>query len=149
MIRQAEWVADIQLTDQQRIKLAESLERNRAEAKELRKLPCDADVPPSSVFRPDFFCEPDASERLKTQRTPTQPHQPIKQLEREIKPLPDSKAAIAFSSLVDQAAWLKSGKLTSVELTKIYLDRINQFDPLLHLLVTSLAERAFEQGQGI
>ena len=147
MIRQAEWIADIQLTDQQRTKLAESLERNRAEAAELRKVPCDADVPPSSVFRPDFFCEPDASSRLKTQRTPTQPHQPIRQLAREIKPLPDSKAAIAFSSLVDQAAWLKSGKLTSVELTKLYLDRIDQFDPQLHLLVTSLAERALEQAK--
>ena len=147
MIRQAEWVADIQLTDQQRDKLAENLERNRGEAALLRKVPCDADVPPASVFRPDFFCEPEASVRLQAQRTPTQPHQPIKQLDRILQPLPSSKAEIAFASLIDQATWLKAGKLTSVELTQIYLDRINQFDPQLHLLVTSLAERALEQAK--
>lgn len=147
MIRQAEWIADLQLTDQQREKLAENLERNRRDATRLREVPCDADVPPSSVFRPDFFCEPDAKVRLQTQRSPVAPHRPVDKLDRPVKPLPDSKAQIAFASLIDQAAWLAAGKLSSVELTNLYLDRLDRFDPQLHLLVTSLAERARDQAK--
>lgn len=147
MIRQAEWVADIQLTDQQREKLAESLERNRGEAASLRQVPCDADVPPATVFRPDFFSEPDAKSRLLAQRTLATPHVPIKRLERAPAPLPESKTEIAFASLIDQAAWLGAGQLTSLELTQLYLNRIDRFDPQLHLLVTSLADRALAQAK--
>ncbi len=145
MIRQAEWIADIKLTDQQRDKLAENLERNRREAASLRAVPVDVDVPPAAVFRPDFFAEPDTQVRLKAQRTPSQPHQPIQKFDRPDKPLPQNPAEIAFASLIDQAAWLSSGKLTSAQLTRIYLQRIDKFDPQLHLLVTSLADRALEQ----
>ncbi len=147
MIRQAEWIADLELTDQQRTKLAENLEKNRRDAARLREVPCDADVPPSSVFRPDFFCEPEASARLQTQRTPAPPHAPIQKFDQAIKPLPKDSTELAFASLIDQAAWLNADKLTSVRLTELYLDRINRFDPKLHLLVTSLAERAMEQAK--
>ncbi len=147
MIRQAEWIADLELTDEQRQKLAENLQRNRREAARLRETPCDADVPPASVFRPDFFCEPDASVRVQSQRTPAKPAAPIQRLDRPAKALPSTKTEIAFASLIDQAAWLAAGKLSSVELTQLYLDRIVRFDPQLHLLVTSLAERALEQAK--
>ncbi len=106
MIRQAEWIADLELTDEQRQKLAENLQRNRREAARLRETPCDADVPPASVFRPDFFCEPDASVRVQSQRTPAKPAAPIQRLDRPAKALPSTKTEIAFASLIDQAAWL-------------------------------------------
>ncbi len=147
MIRQAEWIADLQLTDQQREKLAENLQRNRRDAAKLREVPCDADVPPASVFRPDFFCEPDPVARLQTQRNPAKPHRIVDKFDRPVKPLPDSPTQIAFASLIDQAAWLATGKLSSVELTKLYLDRLQRFDPKLHLLVTSLAESAIDQAK--
>lgn len=147
MIRQAEWIAEIQLTDQQREKLAENLERNRSEAAKLREVPCDADVPPASVFRPDFFCEPNAVVRLQSLNSTAKPHAPIQRFDRPVPPLPESKVQIAFASLIDQAAWLAAGKLSSVELTQLYLDRIDRFDPQLHLLVTSLAQQAIEQAK--
>ena len=152
MIRQAEWIADIQLTDPQREKLAGDLQRNLRDAARLREVPCDADVPPANVFRPDFFCEADAQVRLQSLRSPTKPHLPIKRsqldkLNHQSKPLPESKTEIAFASLIDQASWLESGRLSSVELTQLYIDRINKFDPTLHLLVTSLADRAIEQAK--
>lgn len=147
MIQQAEWIAGIQLTDQQREKLAENLERNRADAAKLRAIPCDADVGLSTVFRADFFAEPEPKQRLEAERSATQPQTPINQFERPVKALPNDRAEIAFASLIDQANWLRDGKLTSVELTQLYLERIDRFDPQLHLLVTSLAERALDQAQ--
>ncbi len=62
-------------------------------------------------------------------------------------PLPNNKVDIAFASLIDQAAWLDAGTLTSVELTNIYLERLERHDPSLHAVVTLLRESALAQAE--
>lgn len=147
MIRQAEWIADLELTEEQRQELADNLEENIADLARIRAIECDSDITPSSIFRPDFFSEPVESARLQHARTPTQATVPITKVPPRTSPLPEDPADIAFASLLDQAHWLASGRLSSVELTQLYLDRLQKFDSVLHCVVTMLAESALEQAR--
>ncbi len=153
IIRQAEWIADIELTDQQRARLASDLEKNRRDRERLRAVECDADVAPSCVFRPDFYSEPSATQRLADQRTVQSAASPIKQLPASLQrkaaasTKPESDIDLVYASLVDQAAWLQAGKVSSVELTKLYLDRLEKFDSELHCVVTLLRDTAMEEAR--
>ncbi len=57
MIKQAEWVADLELSDEEREAIAKSFGDTLASAARIRKFAIDADTPPAQVFRPDFFYE--------------------------------------------------------------------------------------------
>jgi Asp-tRNA(Asn)/Glu-tRNA(Gln) amidotransferase A subunit family amidase len=52
---------------------------------------------------------------------------------------------IAFATVAQQAAWIKSRKLSSTRLTQIYLDRLERFDPQLKCVITLTKEFALEQ----
>ena len=147
MVRQAEWIADLELTDAQREELAENLEKNFRGLARIRDIPCDADVPPASVFRPDFFAEPDHTSRLRHQRSASEPPTPIKSSPKPRVPLPSLPVDIAYAGLLDQAAWLASGELSSVELTELYLQRLQAADKELHCVVTLLGDLAIEQAR--
>ncbi|WP_233581229.1 amidase [Acidipila sp. EB88] len=70
--------------------------------------------------------------------------QPSKPLDR---PLPSSDTEIAFANVVELGAWIKSRKLTSERLTRIYLERLKQFDPQLHCVITLTDGLALEQAR--
>jgi len=53
----------------------------------------------------------------------------------------------AFSSLAELARGLQQKDFTSVELTRLYLDRIDRFDSRLHAYVSVSAETALRQAQ--
>ncbi|MCH8906746.1 MAG: amidase [Candidatus Heimdallarchaeota archaeon] len=59
--------------------------------------------------------------------------------------IPSSDEKIAFLTVLEQASLIKSGKLTSKSLTKIYIDRIKQFDPKLRSVITLLDDYAIKQ----
>ena len=48
-------------------------------------------------------------------------------------------------SIGELAERLSTGKLSSVELTRHFLDRIERFNPQLNALITVTGERALEQ----
>jgi Asp-tRNA(Asn)/Glu-tRNA(Gln) amidotransferase A subunit family amidase len=60
-------------------------------------------------------------------------------------PLPDNEADIAFASLTTLAAWLRTRALSSVDLTNIYLARLQRLGPALDCVVTLTADLAREQ----
>jgi amidase len=49
---------------------------------------------------------------------------------------------LAFLSAVEQARLVRSGEVSSTELVRLYLDRIERLDPLLNAFVTVCAEEA-------
>ncbi|MEM0963852.1 MAG: amidase, partial [Bacteroidota bacterium] len=57
-------------------------------------------------------------------------------------PRPASDHDLAFASIRELGAMLRSGSVTSVMLTGFFLDRLRQFDPTLQAVVTLTAERA-------
>ncbi|MEO0896399.1 MAG: amidase [Bacteroidota bacterium] len=72
--------------------------------------------------------------------------QPIQWKLEKVK-LPSNKDEIAFFS-IGQLAWLiKNKKITSVELTQIYLNRIKKHGDTLQCVITLLEEEALQQAQ--
>lgn len=147
MIRQAEWIAGIPLTDEQRIELAKNLEKNASDLAKIRALACDADVPPCMIFQPDFFSEPLPATRLANQQRAVKAIAPIAQSLHAAGEFPSDPLDIAFATVVEQAEWLAARKLSSLELTKLYLQRLEEHDPQLKCVVTLLGDSALEQAQ--
>jgi Asp-tRNA(Asn)/Glu-tRNA(Gln) amidotransferase A subunit family amidase len=61
--------------------------------------------------------------------------------------LPSADREIAYASVTRLSRWIETRKLTSERLTRIYLDRIHQFNPKLNCVVTLTEERALEQAR--
>lgn len=138
MVANAAWIAQLELTDQQRDELTRSLQQLTDGQKSVRQIALDPDIPPALVFSPHNLFEPTAkgreSSEVAYQVTPTNP----------ATDFPADADRIAFASIADQARWLRSGKTTSVELTRIYLQRITRYDTILQAVVERLDESALQ-----
>ena len=62
-------------------------------------------------------------------------------------PLPTNEEAIAYAPVAQLSRWIEARKLTSTQLTEIYLDRIERFDPKLHCVITVTRAHALEQAR--
>ena len=148
MIQQAEWVADLELSDEEREAVAKSLGSTLASAASIRKIAIDTDTAPAQVFRPDFFYEvadaeardkDAASDRVTKSSSPAQVAWKV-----NANPSAMSEEKLAFASIAEQASLLAAKKISSRELTEMYLGRLKKFDPLLKCVVTLLEEHALE-----
>jgi len=59
--------------------------------------------------------------------------------------LPGAEEDIAFAPVARQAHWIRTRRISSRELTQIYLDRIERYLPLLENYITVTADLALEQ----
>jgi Asp-tRNA(Asn)/Glu-tRNA(Gln) amidotransferase A subunit family amidase len=65
----------------------------------------------------------------------------------EVPPLPATDAEIAFAPVSVQARWIETRKITSERLTKIYLARIEGYNPTLRCVITATPELALSQAR--
>ena len=65
----------------------------------------------------------------------------------DIPPLPPDDASIAFSPVHHLSRWVQSRQLTSERLTRIYLARLQRFNPTLNCVITLTADHAIEQAR--
>ncbi len=149
MIQQAEWVADFELTDEERQAVAKSLGGTLASAASIRKLTIDVDTPPAQVFRPDFFYAiADTEAEGKKDKVKDEPIKLANQVhvawsvDSTAKPVAADE--LAFASIAHQASLLATKQLSSRELTELYLARLKRYDPVLKCVVTLLEEHALE-----
>jgi Asp-tRNA(Asn)/Glu-tRNA(Gln) amidotransferase A subunit family amidase len=135
MIQQAEWITGLSLTDDERAATAASVERSLAGRELIRDFAVDYATPPALLFHPA-------------------PHQPAGTYQRAgrvdlreaAEPRrPDNSEDIAFLPVTELAALLHARKLTSLELTRIYLERLKLYDPLLKCVVTLTEDLALRQ----
>ncbi len=61
--------------------------------------------------------------------------------------LPATDEAIAYSPVAHLSHWIETRKLTSERLTRIYLKRIEQFNPKINCIITLTADHALEQAK--
>ncbi len=64
-----------------------------------------------------------------------------------VPPLPADDAAIAFAPVTALSRWLETKALTSERLTRIYLDRLERFQPTLRCSITITRELALKQAR--
>ena len=155
MIRDAEWVAGIRLSDEQRAVIAKSVDAMSAKVQRLRAVDVDFSDLPAFRFDPEMFPRSHDLSDVQTvsPRSDAQEGRPpwLK------TPEPSSPSANAstslsrdewsFASVTRLAQALRAGELTSVELTEHCLGRLKQHDPTLMCVVTLMEESALEQAQ--
>jgi len=149
MIQQSEWVAAIELTDEERQAVAKSLDGILASSASIRKFTIDADTPPAQVFRPDFFFAiADAESAGKNGSVKDDPVKSSGQVQVAWSVDANAKSLgsdeLAFASIAHQASLLATKQLSSRELTELYLARLKRYDPLLKCVVTLLEEHALQ-----
>jgi Asp-tRNA(Asn)/Glu-tRNA(Gln) amidotransferase A subunit family amidase len=137
VVRQAEWIAGIELAEDDRKAVTEAVKRDQQKLDELRKAPLGYDVPPALVF----YAAPPQMAGETTRRDEVHP------LETAAPKRPADDDDLAFMPVTELAALVRARKLTSVELTKLYLDRLKRFNDLVNCVVTLTEDVALKQAE--
>lgn len=137
MLEAAANVAGLTLTLEQRQMMLEGVRANREGLTAIRAMKLPNAVAPAVVFdpRPGGFTMPTMAGTV-PQRKPADP---------DVSGLVGHPDTLAFASVAQLGALLRQRKVTSVELTKLYLERLRRYAPKLHFLITPLDERALAQ----
>ena len=101
----------------------------------LRTIRLPNGLPPALRFDPAPFSPLPAAARTRAWEPPQPP------------PLPRDAAEIAFQPLPVLSAWLRSRRLRSEDLTRIYLERLKTFGPRLECVITLTEELAMHQAR--
>jgi len=65
----------------------------------------------------------------------------------QVPPLPANDQDLAFAPVAQLSRWIEARKLTSERLTRLYLDRIERFDPKLRCVITLMGDQALAQSK--
>ncbi|WP_339701591.1 amidase [Algoriphagus aquimarinus] len=115
-----------------------SLKNQRDRYESLREIKLDNSVAPALVFNP-----------LPTGFKPDQNQKPLDWgLATQIS-LPDKESDIAYMPVHELALLIKSKKISSERLTKIYLDRIKTYSDTLQCLITLLEDSALAKAKAM
>jgi Asp-tRNA(Asn)/Glu-tRNA(Gln) amidotransferase A subunit family amidase len=139
MVAEAEWVAGIALTPAQREAAVKSLNKFGEPMKRVRAIELDNSQPPGLLFRPMTTPGSEPDPRGYQVLPPAKP--------AEVATRPADDEDLAFSSVRKLGALLRSREISSVELTKFYLDRLRRYDPLLKCVVTLMDDLAIKQAK--
>jgi Asp-tRNA(Asn)/Glu-tRNA(Gln) amidotransferase A subunit family amidase len=139
-IAEAEKLAQVEYTVAERMQAAASWRVSMAPLSERRtgprKVALEATLPPASRWDPVLPGVPAGPSRSRFVRsggvTP---------------PLPTRDEDIAFARLPALSRWIESRALTSERLTRIYLERLERFQPKLNCTITLTRELALEQAR--
>jgi Asp-tRNA(Asn)/Glu-tRNA(Gln) amidotransferase A subunit family amidase len=135
MIKQAEWVAGLKLSDDDRKAVAAGLTRSFKDLEALRAVNLSNDVPPALTFLPAPWL-PATGGAARGSVEPLSSAAPKK---------PDSGDDLAFLPIASLATLVRTRQVSSRELTKLYLDRLRKYDPALYCVVTLTEELALKQ----
>jgi Asp-tRNA(Asn)/Glu-tRNA(Gln) amidotransferase A subunit family amidase len=146
MIKQAEWIAGLELEEGERELIAKSLEGNLKSAERIRQQDIDFGVVPAQVFRPDlFYSQARSTNELRANHVVSTDPATVQvawSVGSNVAKIGESD--IPFASIQQQADLLASKHLSSSELTQIYLTRIKQYDSQLKSIVSLLEEHALQ-----
>jgi len=135
LVKEAEWIAGVTLTDDERKQVARALNGARNQVDAARKIELTNDVAPALRFDPAPGVAPYCGTRGTVAPRPV-----------EIKK-PAAEDDVAFLPIAALAHLLRSKQISSVELTKLYLDRLKKYDPALKCVITRTDELALKQAK--
>lgn len=136
VIAEASKIIGIDFTVAERDSMINELENSRESYKELRKLQLDNSVPPALTFNP-----------IPPGKTFSKVEKPENWNIPTNVPLPSDRSELAFYTVKELASLIKQRKISSVELTKFFLQRIEQYGDTLEAIVTVTKDLALEQAQ--
>ncbi|MBB6611438.1 amidase [Pontibacter sp. Tf4] len=136
MLQQAKQLIGLNFTTAQLDSATTELEDFRKGYERIRKVPLPNNVAPALVFNP----------------IPVRYTWPKEQQKFEVEipgktKLPANRDDLAYYSVPQLAALLKSKQITSEELTRFYLDRLKKYGPTLECVTTLTEELALKQAR--
>jgi Asp-tRNA(Asn)/Glu-tRNA(Gln) amidotransferase A subunit family amidase len=135
-VAEAEKLSGVEFSESERAMMLEGLEDLKEGYRRLSAVPLDNAVPPALRFDPVLpgaVFEPGGTGfRLSEQQEPE---------------VPRNLEELAFLPLTRLAVLLRDRKVSSVALTRMYLERLRRLDPVLHAVISYTEERALEQAE--
>ena len=136
IIQEAEKLAGLEFTDSERELMVEGLNGHLEKYEELRQIPLDNGIAPAIQFNPILPGMSFQRER-----------KPLKMSEIPLLELPSDIQELAFWPVTHLSQLVKNRKISSVELTKMYLERLRKYDPQLKCVITLTEELALKQAE--
>lgn len=135
-ITQAAGIIGLEFTGAEKDSMISELENVREDYQNIRDLKLENSVPPSLVFNPI----PVGKKFDREQR-------PIEWEIPENIQLPDDRSDLAFYTVAELSSLVRNGKITSLELTRFFLDRLKEYGDTLEAIVTLTEDRALKQAR--
>ena len=136
MIEHAAALAGLEFSEEDRREMVETLTSNLEIFDRLREIDIDQTVAPPLYFNPVV-----PGQRLSEERRPFRPSDPP-----DVR-RPARLEDVAFWPVTHLGALVSTGQVTSVELTRMYLDRLRRYDPLLECVVTLTDDLALAEAE--
>lgn len=138
MLAGCEGLLGLEFTPQERELMLEGLEDLREDYGKIREVRLDNAVAPALRFDPEPLPEgaPAASKKG-----------PFRLSAAPAEAAPANLDEAAFWPVTRLAPLVRERKITSVALTRMYLERLKRFDPALHAVVTLTEERALAEAE--
>ena len=136
-IQAAEALAGLSFTDAERELMLDGLRGAVEDYRAIREQELPNHIPPAVSFDPQLSGQP----------APVMPSRIPASWKPGTLERPQTDEDLAFLSLPELSALLKSRKVTSAELTELYLGRLKKYDPVLECVVTLTEERARRQAR--
>lgn len=136
MMYEAEKIAGLEFTDEERELMLEGVNDYLEAYEKLRTVEIDNSVPPAIQFSPIL---PGMSFR--------NAKKPIVISKIKLPEVPSNLEDIAFLPVTHLAQFIKKRKISSMELTKMYLERLKRYDSKLQCVITFTKEKALNQAQ--
>ena len=137
---EAEKLVQVELSSSERELAAGSWRQNLASLYERRtgprKVALEATLVPATQWNPMLQGQKAGPEREQFVRSNHDPG-----------PVPSRDEDIAFASVTQLSRWIEQRKLSSERLTRIYLERLQRFDPKLRCVITLTPELALAQAK--
>ncbi|MFM2096916.1 MAG: Glutamyl-tRNA(Gln) amidotransferase subunit [Planctomycetota bacterium] len=135
MIQQAEWIAGLNLSDEDRKATAAAVQGAVARFSELRKASVDYGDPPALLFNPTPGTLSDGE--IRRGAVPIDFDKPLTK--------PDSADELAYLPVSELSRLLRTKQVSSMELTNLYLERLHRHNEKLLCVVTFLDDLARKQ----
>ncbi|MFQ5719126.1 MAG: amidase [Acidobacteriota bacterium] len=135
MLQQAEWISGLTLSDEKRKMMLDGLSEAAGDYTRLRAVTIDNSVPPAVQFAADpFQAHGQPAGRGRVVPIETSPGR-----------LPASPEDLAFARVHELGPLIRDRQISSRELTRLYLDRLATYDPVLRCVITLTRDLALAQ----
>ncbi len=135
-IKVAEKLFGLEFSNAERDSMLRSVNQNLESFNAIHEYSLENRIAPSLVFNPiPIGFQPDMESR------------PINWPLPEEVNLPENRDKIAFYSVAELSVLIRTGKISSLELTRFFMDRLEKYSDTLECLVTLTPEVALEQAR--
>jgi Asp-tRNA(Asn)/Glu-tRNA(Gln) amidotransferase A subunit family amidase len=136
LIPNAEKIIGLEFSDAQQDSMTDALNDQLNNYINIRKVKLDNSIPPAVLFNP-----------IPVGYKFEQKQKPVKFGDYSKVRKPEKIDDLAFYSIGELAHLIKTKQITSTQLTKMYLERLKKYGPMLHCVITLTEDRALAEAK--